>query len=335
MNDVLVKIEELKELVINKLIEAKVKKEEASIISDLLIHADCRGVRSHGTIRIEHYINRIKSNGINIDALLEIKSTSKNAAVIDSQGGFGHIAMHLAANEAIKAVKKNGGMFAVSIQNSSHCGALSYYVKMALKEKFISMIFVNTDRCVVPFGSADSFFGTNPIALGLPGNNHNVLIDMATSEVALGKIFAARESKQEIPSTWGVDKNGSPTTDPFNVVSVSPLGGYKGSAMATMVEGLTGFFTGAFGPHITTMYNDLDKLRNVGGFILIMDSDIFGSGETYLQSVDKMYKEIKDLKTAPGFDEVYVPGEIEDRCYEKNKKNGIPVYQNVYDFLKS
>ena len=334
MADIVVKIEELKALVFDKLVSARVNEKEATIVSDVLAHSDARGVRSHGTIRIEHYVNRIKSGGINLNPKLELKMTAKSAALVDVQGGLGHVGMHFATTEAIKKVSDNG-LFAVSIQNASHCGPLSYYVDMALNAKLIAMVFVNTDKCVVPFGGGEAFFGTNPIAFGFPGKNNRVLIDMATSEVPFGKIFTARESKSEIPSTWGVDENGSPTTDPFKVVAVNPMASYKGTAIATVVEGFTGFFTGAFGPHIKSMYGDLEKYRNTGAFIFLMDPGIFGDANTYFESTDNLYKEIKELKKAPGVENMYVAGEPEDIKYQNSLRDGVIVYQNVYDFLKS
>ncbi len=335
MSDVILKMGEIKDLLVKKFMEVGVKSEEAKIVSDVLTHADARGVRSHGSMRVEHYVNRIKSGGINLDVDLVIEKTAPNCSVIDSKGGFGHVGMYTATNEAIKNVKENGGMHAVLVKNSSHCGALSYYASMAIEAGCVAMVYTNTDKCVVPFGSANAYFGTNPMAFGFPGNKHRILIDMATSEVALGKVLAAREAGKEIPSTWGVDENGSPTTDPHKVKYLTPFGGYKGTALATIVEGFSGFFTGAFGPHITTMYGDLDKLRNVSGMIFIMAANAFGSGNVYRESVDKMFEEIKASKTAPGVSEVFIPGEIEDTNYAKSVANGAPVYENVYAFLNS
>ncbi len=335
MSDVVVNIDELKSLVIKKLTDVDVNGDDAKIVADVLVHADARGVRSHGTIRIEHYVNRIKSGGINLRADLKITDTARSTAIVDSQGGFGHTAMHFAMSEAIKRLQHDGGIFAILVENSSHCGALSYYVDMALEHKLISMVMVNTDKCVVPFGAASDYFGTNPMAFGFPGNEHRILADMSTSQVALGRIFTAREDEETIPTTWGVDKNGVPTDDPFEVKYVSPLGGYKGTALAMAVEGFTGFFNGAFGPYLSLMYGDLDKCRNLSGMVFLMDSNTFGKKDTYLKSVDKMFDDIKELKPAVGFEEAFVPGEIGDNNYNKSLEEGVHVYANVYNFLKN
>lgn len=335
MSDVVVDIDELKSLVVKKLISVNVNEDEAAIVADVLVHADARRVRSHGSIRIEHYINRIKSGGINLNADLEVCDTSKGCATLDSKGGFGHTAMQFAMSKAIEKVRRDGGIFAILIENSSHCGALSYYIDMALEHKLIAMVMVNTDKCVVPYGAANDYFGTNPMAFGFPGNKHRILADMSTSQVALGRIFTAREDEETIPNHWGVDENGVATDDPFKVRYVSPLGGYKGTALSMAVEGFTGFFNGAYGPYLSLMYGDLDKYRDLSGMVFLMDSDSFGKKDVYLQSVDTMFEDIKCLKPADGFSEVFIPGEIGDKNYQKSLENGVSVYRNVYNFLKN
>ncbi|MGL4677619.1 MAG: Ldh family oxidoreductase [Brevinema sp.] len=335
MADKIISYQELVQKTSDKLTQGGLPRNDADIVAEILAHGDARGVRSHGTIRLEHYLNRIKYGGINLNADYQFKLTSKSCAIMDVDGGMGHVGMKKATIEALNRVKETG-IFAVSVQNASHCGALSYYIEMAVKEGMIAMVFVNTDKCVVPFGAEKPYFGTNPIAFGFPGKKYRIIIDMATSEVAFGKVLAAREGGVEkIPSTWGVDTQGLPTIDPFKVVAVSPMAGYKGTAIATMVEGFTGFFTGAFGPHITSMYGDLDKYRNVGGFLFFMDPNAFGAADIYLQSTDKLFEEIKNAVPAPGNAPLVVAGEPEELRYQESLKNGVLIYESVYQILHS
>ncbi|MGL4981828.1 MAG: Ldh family oxidoreductase [Treponemataceae bacterium] len=336
MADVIIQLNELKSLIEKKLVTYKIAQEQAACVADALVHADARGVRSHGSIRVEHYCNRIKSGGINVDSQFQFTATAKAAGILNADGGMGHYGTTLAMQEAIKRVNETG-IYAVSVQNSSHCGALSYYAQMAIDNNLLSMVMVNTDKCVVPFGAAEPYFGTNPIAYGIPGKKHRILIDMATSEVALGKVIAARAKNEQIPATWGVDKNGIPTTDPYKVVFVTPMAGHKGTAIALAIEGFTGLFTGAFGPHIISMYDEkeLSKTRNTMAFVLLINPAIFGSPEAYLQHTDQLYEEMKNLRPAPNIKTVYVPGELEDIRYEDSLKNGCAVYESVLNFLKS
>ncbi|MGL5956000.1 MAG: Ldh family oxidoreductase [Brevinema sp.] len=334
MADITIPYKELVQKTVHQLEKAGLSYHESLVVADVLAHGDARGIRSHGTIRLEHYLNRIKRGGINLHAHYTFKLTSKSCAIMDVNGGMGHVGMEKATREALKLVKETG-IFAVSVQNASHCGALSYYINIALEEKIIAMVLVNTDKCVVPFGAQTSYFGTNPIAFGFPGNKHRILIDMATSEVAFGKILAAQESGTEIPKTWGVDSQGLSTTDPFKVTAISPMAGYKGTAIATMVEGFTGFFTGIFGPHITAMYGDLDKYRDTGGFLFFMDPKVFGTADTYFQSTDRLFEEIKNIAPISGTPPLVVAGEPEDLRYQESLKNGVIIYESVYKILES
>jgi len=334
MSDTKIEYNELVRKISKKLLEVGISKEQANIIADILAHGDARGVRSHGTIRLEHYLNRIKQGGINLKSEFKFKLMAKSCGVVDVSGGMGHIGMYNAAKEAINHVKETG-IFAVSIQNASHCGALSYYINMGIEAGLIGMACVNTNKCVVLFGGEKPFFGTNPIAYGFPGNKHRILIDMATSEVAFGKILLARENGSTIPNTWGVDEKGLQTTDPSKVVAATPMAGYKGTAIATMVEGFTGFFTGFFGSHLVPMYEDLDKFRNTGGFLLFMDPAAFGSAEVYKNSTDRIFEEIKNSTPAQGCKPLVVAGELEDTYYKDSLKNGVLIYKSVFKLIES
>lgn len=332
MSDIKIKITDLKELIIKKLCEVNMSKENAEVVADVLSYADAIGVRSHGTIRLEHYCERIKAGGINLNANLKLNFTKSNSILIDAEGAMGHCAVKFAMENSIKTAKENN-LCITLIKNVSHCGALSYYSKMALDEKLISMVLVNTDKCVVPFGGAEPYFGTNPICYGFPGNEKDILIDMSTSEVALGKIFAAREANKDIPDNWGVDENGHPTTDPNKVVYLSPMAAHKGTALATMVEGFTGLFTGAFGKRVNPMYSELENYRNISTFLLVINPNIFGDMEGYLNNTDTMINDIKSTKKSSLVDEIHYSGEIEAIKYKKSIEDGVYIYQNVYNFL--
>ncbi|MGL5721352.1 MAG: Ldh family oxidoreductase [Brevinema sp.] len=336
MPDVLMKLEELKVLVAKKLSSVGVDEIQSERVADALVYADARGTRSHGTMRVEHYCNRIQKGGINLKSRFEFTPVAKAAGSLDIDGGLGHYGVYLAMKEAIAHVKDTG-IYAVSVKNSSHCGALSYYAEMAINAGFPCMVMVNTDKFVVPFGSGSAYFGTNPMAFGFPGKNHRILIDLATSEVAYGKILAAREKNEAIPIHWAVDEEGNPTTDPHKVVAVSPMAAHKGTALAIAIEGFTGLFTGAFGPHIVSMYgtDTLDQCRNTMAFILLVDPSIFGGHDNYLLNTDKMFEEIHNLRPSKGLDHVFVPGEQGDARYQKSLEEGCPVYENVLKFLQS
>ncbi|QDI92109.1 ureidoglycolate dehydrogenase [Salicibibacter halophilus] len=325
---------ELKEKVIAKFIANGVRKDEAEVIADVLVHANLRGVDSHGVLRVEHYIKRIKAGGLNIEADPAIEKTSDHTCIYDGDNGFGHVNSKRAMDEAI-VMAKTSGTGAVAVKNSSHCGALSYFVQQAAKENFIGIAMSHADKIVVPFGGAESFFGTNPIAFGFPTKEENpVVLDLATSNVALGKVLNAREKGEEIPEGWGVDLEGDDTTDPHAVTSLTPFGGPKGYGLAMVVEVFSALLTGsAFGPHISKMYGDYDQYRGLGHFFMVINPEHFVSTHSFLSQMDQMVKEMRAVKPAESFDRVMAPGEPEMLEEIRRAENGIPLPQHVWDYL--
>ncbi|MBW5397684.1 Ldh family oxidoreductase [Brachyspira pilosicoli] len=326
-----VSFEELKEAVIKKLILADVSNSDAEIVSDVLCYADARGIHSHGVIRLEHYINRIKAGGINLKSSFNIEVKRPSFALMDADGGFGHIAMKKATEWAIDTADKQG-IAVIGIKNNSHCGSLGYYNKMAIDNKKVSLIMVNTDPCVIPYGGKSCFFGTNPISYGFPAKKDFLLGDMATSEVSLGRIFTARDNNETIPNNWGVDENGNPTDDPKKIKYVVPFGGPKGYVIMTMIEAFTGLLIGnVYCNNLVKMYGDMDKKRDLSTFMLVVDPFLYN--EDYLDTVQSF---IDDIRKEPPLDKskpITIPGERKEACYRDYLKNGIPLSEKVYKYV--
>jgi ureidoglycolate dehydrogenase (NAD+) len=334
MTTVTIQAEEAKRLVIKQLTKVGLNEENAGKIAEVLVHADLRNVNSHGVLRTEHYVNRLLAGGINPDAQISYQKTGPVTGVVDGDDGFGHVIGEVAMDHAIEMARNNGvGM--VTVFNSSHCGALSYFVQKATDAKLIGIAMSHTDKIVVPFGGKTSFLGTNPIAYGVPAKTKKpFILDMATSHVAWGKILQAREEEKEIPEGWGVDENGAAVTDPNKVVSLSTFGGPKGYGLSVIVDVFSGLLAGAaFGPHIGKMYDDLDKKRKLGHYFCVINPSFFTDTDIFLGQMDHMIEELQQVEPAPGFERVYVPGEIEQINEEKNLKQGITIASSVYEFL--
>ncbi|RSD27025.1 ureidoglycolate dehydrogenase [Mesobacillus subterraneus] len=335
MSTVTISHEEAKELVVNKLGEAGLNKEHAVKVAEILVHADLRNVNSHGVLRTEHYVNRLNAGGINPNADIKFNKTGPVTGVVDGDDGFGHVIADVAMKQAIQMAKENGiGM--VTAINSSHCGALSYFVEEAAEQNVIGIAMTHTDKIVVPFGGKEAFLGTNPIAYGVPAKTSKpFILDMATSNVALGKILQYKEEGKEIPPGWGVDENGETVTDPAKVVSLQPFGGPKGYGLSMIVDIFSGLLAGAaFGPHVAKMYGDLDKKRKLGHYFCAINPAFFTDADAFLEGMDQMMAEIRQSEPAPGFSQVFVPGEIEQMNEERNLQNGITIASTVYEFLK-
>lgn len=334
MTEQIVPYEQLKALCEKKLVEAGIPARDAAVTADVLVHANLRGVDSHGVMRTEHYVKRITEGGINPVPHISIKETGPVSAIVDGDDGLGHIVSKRAMEKAIELAKRNG-IGTVAVINSSHCGALSYFVNQCARENLIGMAMTHTDKFVVPFGAAQPFFGTNPIAYGFPARkNGPVILDMATSNVALGKVLDAKEKGKAIPDDWGVDSEGRPTTIPDEVKYLLPFGGPKGYGLGMVVDIFSGILTGsAFGPSITTMYGDYDKKRKLGHFFMAINPEIFTSLDRFLENMDKMIDDIHALQPAKGFQKVMVPGEPEQLNENEKRKSGISLPPSIYNYL--
>lgn len=334
METVKIEAQKLKALVVTKLTKEGLNTKHAQLVADVLVHADLRGVSSHGVLRTEHYVKRISEGGLNKQASFSVKKTGPCSGVFNGDDGMGHAVMKEAMDHAIEMAGENGiGMMTVT--NSSHCGALSYFVQQAAEQGMIGVAMTHTDKIVVPFGGAKPFLGTNPIAYGFPAKEHKpVILDMATSNVALGKILHARESGSSIPSEWGVDENGVGTTDPHEVEALSPFAGPKGYGLGIVVEIFSGLLAGAaFGPHISKMYGDYNKPRKLGHYLCVINPSVFTDKNEFLDNMDQLIRELHEQEPAEGFDEVLVPGEPEQSKEEIAHIEGVSVTQSVYEYL--
>ncbi len=327
---------EIQTLIEKKLVKTGLREDHARKVAEVLIHADLRGVNSHGALRVQHYVERTLAGGINTDPEIQFRATGPVTGIVDGDDGFGHVVADVATSHAIDMAKANGvGM--VTVINSSHCGALSYFVETAAKANLIGVAMTHTDKVVVPFGGKEAFLGTNPIAYGVPAKSEKpFILDMATSNVALGKILQYKEEGKSIPESWGVDQEGKPTTDPSQVSALMPFGGPKGYGLSMIVDIFSGLLAGmAFGPHINPMYSDLDKNRKLGHYICVINPSYFTDANAFLEQMDRMIQEVRNVPAAEGYEKVMVPGEIEQANEEFNRINGVTLAESVYEFLKA
>ncbi|GLG01144.1 putative oxidoreductase YjmC [Alicyclobacillus hesperidum subsp. aegles] len=334
MADVTVSHADLRRMVQSALSGAGVPRDTAGVVADVLVHADLRGVHSHGVLRTEHYVHRVRAGGLNPHATPRFRQTGPTAGLVDGDDGFGHVVGKFAMERAVELAAVHGIGF-VGVHNSSHCGALSYFVQMAAGAGFIGVAMTHTDACVVPFGGRRPFFGTNPIAFAFPAKHHPpIILDMATSEVAFGKVLQAREVGKQIPTSWGVDAKGRPTADPSAVTALLPLGGAKGYGLALAIDVLSGILTGAtFGPHIVPMYGEYEQMRKLGHLFMALDPGLFHNRDAFVEAVDQMIEELHQEPAAAGFAEVLVPGEPEQRKEALYREQGVPVPESVYRYL--
>jgi ureidoglycolate dehydrogenase (NAD+) len=196
---------------------------------------------------------------------------------------------------------------------------------MATREHLIGIAMTHADSIVVPHGGARRFFGTNPISIAVPrASGEAVCLDMATSQVAWNKVKNARLEGKPLPEGIAVDANGIATTDAHAAEAAVPLGGpvygYKGYGLAFLIDILCGMVNGmSYGPRLTRMYDELEKPRKIGHFLIAIDPARFAGAETLEATVDQLVAELR------GHGEILYPGEPEERAQAERRVAGIPI----------
>lgn len=328
--------QQLHELITTKLHMAGLTEEHAAGVADVLVHADIRGIHSHGAMRVEYYAERIAKGGLNTNPEFKFNKTGPSTAIFDGDNGVGHVAAKLAMDEAIEMAKEHG-IAAVGVRRIGHSGALSYFVRQAAKSGMIGISMCQSDPMVVPFGGSEPYYGTNPIAFAAPSQDGRIMtLDMATTIQAWGKILHARSRHESIPDSWAVDKEGHSTTDPFKVNALLPIAGPKGYGLMMMVDVLSGILLGLpFGNKVSSMYHDLTEYRNLGQFHLVINPAFFTDPDMFKQHISNTMDDLNQIKPAPGFEQVLFPGQNNDLIQEQYEKNGIEMVDDIYEYLIS
>ena len=236
-------------------------------------------------------------------------------------------------NLAIKKGKENG-MAIVSGCHTNHLGMLAYYVLNAINHDMIAIMTSNAPPAMAPWGGQKALIGTNPFCIGIPAGKHlPIVVDMATSIVARGKVRLAIEKQESIPEGWALDENGKSTTDPTLALkgSVLPLGGVKGYCLAILVEILSGVLSGGNIFDKVKSSTDMSGPMDVGFFIQAIDISQFMDKNQFKARVDNLIEIVKQSPRATGVSEIFLPGEIEFKVEKDRLENGIPIKERIWN----
>lgn len=324
----------LREWTVGVLSAAGVATEHAVLVAGSLVEASLRGVDSHGIHLLASYLEQIAAADVDIAATGEIVTESGACMLYDGRNGLGQVVADICSDHAIRLAREFGlGM--VTARESNHFGAAGFWaVKMAAAGQ-IGMVFCNASPIVAPWQGREGRFGTNPICMAVPvGKRDPWMLDMATTTVAANKIFKAHTNHEpSIPAGWAMDKDGVPTTDTEAAYAglLMPLGGYKGSGLAMMVEILCGVISGG------AMSTELGGLRIRGRrfrasqtFLAI---DVARMQPDFADRVDWLIDAVKNTAPAVGFDEVLVANEPELRMKRRRLQKGIPIPDGTWEAL--
>lgn len=307
------------------LMKAGVSEKHAQITAKAMIEANLRGIDSHGISYLPIYLNRIEEGVIQPNAVPKIVQDTGLSAVIDGQDGLGQVIGGFAMEVAISRAKERG-MGMAAVRRSGHFGMSSYYAMKAVPHDCIGLAMTNAPSSVAPFGGMEPLFGTNPIAFVFPVEDGPPLtVDFATSAVARTKL---RNLPQDapIPKGWALNREGHPARqagEGYDGVLL-PAAGVKGYALAIIAEIFSAVLSQAdITQNVGRLVDQFDRSQNVGHFLAAISIEQFLPMPAYHLLMKQLINSIKSVQKAPGVEEIYYPGELEERTARLRRENGI------------
>jgi len=309
--------------------------DQAREVANHLVYAEMHGIKTHGTLQIKDYVTRINEGYINLDPKVTYKQTSNNTILVDADNGMGMPIALDAMNKGIDLMKDDNGIVMVGVKNINHTGTMSYYLNKITQAGYVGMCFCITAALAAPYGGTKAYLGTNPFGFGAPiKDDYPFILDMATTTSAYGKVLVAKAKNEQIPLGWGLDKDGLPTTNPSDVVLLTPFGGAKGYGLMLMINILAGVMLDTeSGDKVPKYYNDDKTPNKLTHVFVIIDPKSYLSEDDFLKDMATMKKEINSQSPGQGFDEVLIPGQRAFREYEKSIKEGISLLPKIEDYL--
>lgn len=310
-NQINISIKNLCEIVMEILEKSGVNKNDSRIILDTILFANRRGVATHGVGRLPLYVHKIAAGHYNPKNEIEVLTDNAAYALLDAHNGFGQVAAHKATQMAIEKAKQFG-VAVVGVRNSNNFGTAGFFGDMAAREGCAAMIYANAAPAIAPTGGNKTIFGTNPLCYAFPGDETHepILLDMATTIAARGKIRLAAKNGEKIPLDWAIGPNGEPTDDP-NVAlkgSLLPIGGYKGYGLSMFVDIFAGMLTGSNYAGEVKNLSIMDKDSGNGHLIIVIDISKFMSEKEKKERITHFYEAVKSCGEEG---KIFMPGEIE------------------------
>jgi LDH2 family malate/lactate/ureidoglycolate dehydrogenase len=322
--------------IVHALTKINMSESSAKMVADNLVEADLRGVNTHGIIRLPEYVKRTAQGGVSVGAQPKIISEKGPVIRMDAQNCLGQIAGTSAMQAAIQKAKSIGIGIA-TIKNSHHLGAMAYYSMLALKENMIGISMTNTAAMMPPWGGIKPTLGNNPFSFAFPPVDAPIVLDMACTEAARGKIKLALQEGKMIPEGWALDEQGNPTTDPAEAMKgvILPAAGHKGFGLAVVVDLFCGVLTGSSFSTLVKPITEFINPRKLGHFFVALDITLFMPLDEYFERLEEFMSKVKETSLAPGFETVYLAGEIEHNLKKERLTNGIPILNSTLKNLQN
>ena len=300
---------------------------DAARLADSLVHADSRGIHSHGVMRVPDYVHKLTQGGVDPSGRPRITAERTAALRIDACNAMGQIGAAFAMRAAIERARVTGVAFA-AVGGSNHCGALDYWVLMAVREGMIGLAATNALPTMAPWGGIDKIVGLNPLGIGIPaGEEPPFVLDIALGATAHGKMRIYKQKNEPIPAGWAFDALGRPTTDIDAALTglVQPIGQHKGIGLAVAMGVLSTLLSGAgYGTESGNMV-DGPTAGADGHFFAAIDVAAFEEPARFRARMDSVIRQYHASRRAPGFARTWVPGHLEADIAARYQRRGIPL----------
>jgi len=302
---------------------------DAATCAELMARADVNGSDGHGVFRLPQYVRRIRGGAVNVRPNVRIVSERAGMALVDGDNGMGHVVMRFATETAIRKARSSGVAW-VGVRWSNHAGPASLYASMPLAHDMIGLyLAVGNANHLPAWGGLDMLLSTNPIAVAVPAlEERSVVLDMATTVAAYGKVKTKAQRGEMMPQGWMMDRKGEPLTDPKRADEgfLLPIGGYKGYGLALVFGLLAGTLNGAaMGRTVVDFNNDDTTPTNTGHAMVVIDIAAFGDADAFKRRVDALIRDLRASERMPGVERVRIPGEGSRQAREDRAKNGVPI----------
>jgi LDH2 family malate/lactate/ureidoglycolate dehydrogenase len=293
-----------------------VPEDDAALVADSLVQADLWGHQSHGLLRLPWYAARIRNGAMTAVTDPAVLADTGPLVLLDGRDGIGQVLTDRARELAVDRARTHG-VGLVGVRNSNHFGTAMWFTRRAARDGCVAVLTTNASPAMAPWGGREKVLGTNPWSIAAPAPGGRVVaVDIANTAVARGKIYLAKNRGEAIPETWALTADGAPTTDPAEGVLgvVLPMAGHKGYAITFLMDVLSGALTGSgVATEVHGPYEPTARSR-AGHLFLAIDPAAMGDPAGYEAQVQRLIDEVKSVPLAQGFDEVFYPGELEDRA---------------------
>jgi L-2-hydroxycarboxylate dehydrogenase (NAD+) len=296
--------------------------------AQLLVAAEARGVRSHGLLRLPRLITRLR-NGTASATRTGIHSWfSPTYLSVDGEQGLGPV-VALAALDRIVPAAREHGIACVAITNNNHLGMLGWYAEQVAADGLVCIAATTSEALVHPWGGTEAIIGTNPISIGIPSCPRPLVLDMATSEVSMGKIHEYALRGQKLEEGWALDRSGEPTIDAEEAIhgSIAPFGGAKGYALGIALGAMVTAITGcAAGTAVAGTLDDVNPCNKGDMFVVIRCADA---------PISDYLDDVRSSRPADPQHPVTVPGDRSAHCDAKSRKYGFEVPDDLWNRLST